>query len=194
MYLKILQMKLLSKLLLFKTDMATPRKIPISKVFLNIPSKFLILIQTTAARLNVRQLLNSSLIYIWITRYLSLPFLLFHNLAYLVLTNFSLILNSGMYLTRDSFFRSKYRFPFLVLHFRIFKVFGILTDIRSFNLNKMKFKKYILRSFIVRKSYLKLHPVYMSYLKYFFLYKKVELSNKLKWNTDDFLYTVWCHI
>lgn len=150
--------------------MATPRKIPISKVFLNIPSKFLILIPTTAARMNVKQLLNFSLIYIWITRYLSLPFLLFHNLAYLVLTNFSLILNSGMYLTRDSFFRSKYRFPFLVLHFRIFKVFGILTDVRSFSLNKMKFKKDILWSVIVRKSYLKLHPVYMSYLKYFFLY------------------------
>lgn len=94
------------------------------QVFLNISSEFLILIQTKAARLNVRQLLNSSLIYIWIIRYLSLPFLLFHNLAYLVLTNFSLIPNSGMYLTGDYFLSSIYRFTFLMWHFRIFKVFG----------------------------------------------------------------------
>lgn len=124
MYWKILQMKPLSELLLFHADMATSTKIQISKVFLNIPSEFLILIQTKAARLNVRQLLNSSLIYIWIIRYLSLPFLLFHNLAYLVLTNFSLIPNSGMYLTGDYFFSSIYRFTFLMWHFRIFKVFG----------------------------------------------------------------------
>lgn len=123
MYFKILQIKSLSKLLLFETDITTSRKTQISEEFFNIPSEFLILIQINAARLNVRQLLNSSVKYIWIIPNISLPFFQFHNLAYLVLTKFSLISNSGTYLSRNSFFSNSYRFTFLVLHFRIFKVF-----------------------------------------------------------------------